>query len=144
MAIPRDNPAWTALATKLAELARDVRAANVVVADSSENIWCRATDLNTAELLRADWIFATAMRSATGSLAAGGTLDVARAHEEPYLHARSFGGIYVLLIWFDRPFKEKFVRELVQQELPRIEALTEALPPDEPDRPANAARLKSV
>src|SRR5690349_17756685 len=107
MAISRDNPAWTALATVLADLAEDACAENVLVADSSENVWCRAEDLNTAEMLRAEWILGSALRLATSPLAAGGILDVARALEEPCFYARSFGGIYVLLVWFDRPFDER-------------------------------------
>ncbi len=47
MAIQQDNPAWAALADALADLVRETGALNAIVADSAENLWCRAIEMNT-------------------------------------------------------------------------------------------------
>lgn len=59
-----------------------------------------------------------------------------RPHEAPndsYL-GESFAGIYVLVVGFDGTFDPFRARARVREALPRIEALTLALPP--PDGPA--------
>jgi hypothetical protein len=41
MPISREDSRWAALANALLALTRDIGAANAVIADVSENLWCR-------------------------------------------------------------------------------------------------------
>jgi hypothetical protein len=53
--------------------------------------------------------------------------------------ARSFAGIYVLLVVYDAPFDEIRVERTIGDELPQIERLVLALPPLDPKPAPNAA-----
>lgn len=56
-----------------------------------------------------------------------------------YYLARSFLGIYLLVLVFDAPFDELRAERATQESLPRIERLVAALPPLDPEPPlANA------
>jgi hypothetical protein len=59
---------------------------------------------------------------------------------ERYL-ARSFAGIYVLVVWFDGPFDVDLAREMIAEALPEVEARTLDLPPS-PQGPPHAAADK--
>lgn len=60
----------------------------------------------------------------------GGRLSVVRAvaPDRGYV-AESFAAIYIVIVWFERSFDPFTTRRLVKAALPRIEALTLALPP---------------
>ena len=57
--------------------------------------------------------------------------------------ARSFAGIYVLIIVYDGPFDELRAERTVADGLPRIERLVLALPPLDP-KPAPIAGIMAV
>ena len=143
MAISRDDSRWVALADALLSLAREVGAANAIVADISENLWCRAVDVSDSEMKALDDMFMLAMSTATGPLQRGGSVRLIRADQEPFFCAVSFAGIYLLLIRFEQPFDATRAAAIVDAQLPHIERLTVALPPDDPHRPAeSASRLR--
>ena len=58
----------------------------------------------------------------------------------PHMHAVSYAGVYLLIVWFRAQLDERAVRAIVARRLPEIERLTLTLPPDDPERPAIAAR----
>jgi hypothetical protein len=86
-----------------------------------------------------DRMFALAMSTATGPLQRGGTVRVVQAATEPFVCAFSFAGIYMLVVWFKQPFDSATVAKAIHARLSEIERLTVALPPDDPDRPAQSA-----
>jgi hypothetical protein len=67
---------------------------------------------------------------------------VHRAHAEPDMGyiARSFAGIYVLVLVFDAPYDELLAKRATLQALPAIERLVLALPPRDPVTPAGGAK----
>ncbi len=81
-----------------------------------------------------------AMSSASAPLNEGGQVDLIRTAEAPYICARSFANIYLLIVWFAAPFKARQIESTVDAALPEIERLTLDLPPDGPDRPAVSAK----
>ena len=134
--ISQDDPRWAALAAALAGLVKETDATNAVVADSTENVWCRAVEMNAQEVIGLDALFALAMASASAPLAQGGRIRLVRVEESPYLFAFSFAAIYLLLLWFETPFETSRVDTLVRRRIREIERLTLALLPDDPESPA--------
>jgi hypothetical protein len=66
------------------------------------------------------------------------------AREEAFgFVARSFGGIYVLLVIYEAPFDELRAERAIAERLPRIERLVMALPPLDP-RPAPNAGVMAL
>ncbi|XYH97704.1 hypothetical protein ACMHYB_59785 [Sorangium sp. So ce1128] len=135
MPLGDDIPAWTALRDTLGELVARAGAAAAAVIDASNNVWCAWPVAPTVLPLAARFSEREIAERSGRPLRRGGRLRVARpaaAPEDSYL-AESFGGIYVLVLWFNGPFDPDFQRARLRRELPRIEALTAALPP--PDGP---------
>lgn len=137
MPLGPDTPQWNQLAARLAALVQQAGAMNAVVMDAHNALWCRASYLGEGEK---QWVFellARALPLATGPLERGGRIDHVRCEVAPFWLARSFAGIYVLVLWFERPFADAWVRAIVRRALPDIEALTTSLPP--PDGPHREA-----
>jgi hypothetical protein len=139
MPISRDDSHWAALARALAALAREIGAANAVVADVSENLWCRAVDVSESEMDALDQMFALAMSTASAPLQRGGHVNLVHDSAEPFVCAVSFAGIYLLLVWFKKPFGATLATAAIKKRLPEIERLTVSLPPDDPERPSESA-----
>jgi hypothetical protein len=134
-------PVWQRLADQLRQLAEHTGAAHAVVADAFNDLWCRDSALGEDGTGTAFALLDRALRSASRPPERGGRIDLVRASEPPYLIARSFAGVYVLILWFDAPFEPDWARGHVHHMLPDIERLTVALPPpDGPESGANAAR----
>jgi hypothetical protein len=75
----------------------------------------------------------------------GGKIDciVEDRATDTKLSARSFAGIYVLVLWHDW-FDDRPVSGTVEEALPLIEALVIALPPpDGPDATSGAAKMRA-
>jgi hypothetical protein len=56
--------------------------------------------------------------------------------------ARSFGGIYVLILVFEGPYEELLAKRAVTHVLPTIERLVAALPPLDPQPKAGAVAIR--
>lgn len=141
MALGVHDPTWRALAERLGALCTRAGAENAVVADAWNDLWCRATTLAGDQQPLAFHLLDWSLSSATKPLPKGGRVDLANTETDPYFAARSFAGVYVLIVWFAAPFDVSTVRGLMRHALPDIERLTCALPPpDGPDRDANADR----
>jgi hypothetical protein len=72
----------------------------------------------------------------------GGHLNRSLVDPDLALLARSFAGIYVLVVVFEGPFDEVRARHAITHALPAIESLVLALPPRDP--PPNIAGAKAA
>jgi hypothetical protein len=85
----------------------------------------------------------TVVDRAVKPLVRGGRIDEGSFGDDGGWYARSFAGVYLVLIVFDRAFDQALVRAALVDALPTIEALTVALPsPDGPEAEAGAAKLR--
>ncbi|WP_437953469.1 hypothetical protein WME98_24390 [Sorangium sp. So ce296] len=146
MPLSDDVPEWKALRDTLRDLVARAGAAAAAVIDESNNIWCAWPVASTVPPLAARFAERELAGRPGPSLRRGGRLRVAHPAGSPddsYM-AESFGGIYVLVLWFNGPFDPDFQRARLRRELPRIEALTVALPPpDGPDATEGAAKQRA-
>jgi hypothetical protein len=141
MALGPGVPEWAALAQALAALASRTGATNAFVIDAWGHLWCRARAHGAPDHL---FRLATAvLQRASKPLTRGGRLDVGAIGDDEAWYARSFAGVYVVLVLFERTFDELAVRRAVTESLREIEALTLSLPPpDGPDVSRGAAKLE--
>jgi hypothetical protein len=134
-------PEWAALADALAALTARSGARNVFVVDAWGHLWCRARAHDDSDRVLA--LATTVLARAAKPLTRGGRLDVGHVGDDTAWYARSFAGVYVVLLVFDAAFDELAVRRSVIAALPEIEALTVALPPPGgPDASSGAAKLE--
>lgn len=95
MTIAENDDRWLALAAALKGLVEASGAVNAVVADTSENLWCRAIEMNTYETIGVDRLWRTAMTAASLPMNQGARITLSHTVAEPYVCARSFAGIYL-------------------------------------------------
>ena len=146
MLLGDEIPEWKALRDALRDLVTHAGGCAAAVVDASGSLWCiwpvAPTTLPPAERFL-ERELAEPQRVA---LRRGGRLRVAHPaepSEDSYL-AASFGGIYVLVLWFKGSFDPDFQQARLRRELPRIEALTVALPPpDGPEAGEGAAKQRA-
>jgi hypothetical protein len=138
-------PAWLRLQDALRELVQRIGATDAVVLDESNCVWC-TSGLSHDNLDAIKRLYEREVEKLHVPLRRGGRLSVARSAESPanaYL-AESFGGFYILALWFNGAFEPALARARVRRELPRIERLTLALPPpDGPDSASAAGRMRA-
>lgn len=138
------NEEWNALASVLALLAERAGAANACVTDAWGNLWCRARALSAAEQERVLALARHVVERTPTPLARGGRIDHTEHSEGGGHHARSFAGVYVVLLVFDGAIDELAVRRALRELLSQIEALTVALPPpDGPDATSGAGKRRA-
>lgn len=134
-------PEWAALVRSLAALTERAAATNAFVTDAWGHLWCRAWSPDSPHE-----VLALARRvadSAAKPLERGGHLGRGAVDAQGAWYARSFAGVYIVLIVFDGAFDVALVRAALGESLPTIEALTLALPPpDGPETGAAAAELR--
>jgi hypothetical protein len=107
------------------ELDDEERAAREAVAQAARNRWMRHFATRKAiQLVRA--------MPELGNLHRGGHLNRTVTEQDFACIARSFAGIYVLVVVFEGPFDEIRAKHAVSQALPIIESLVLALPPRDP------------
>jgi len=135
-------PAWQRLRDALGELCRQTGAAYAAVLDESNCVWCvwNVSPDNLGAVVR---LYEREVANLVVPLRRGGRLSVTHIEEsstDVYL-AESFGGLYILALWFHGPFDPVLPRARVLRALPRIARLTLALPPpDGPDSSSAAGR----
>jgi hypothetical protein len=126
--IASNDPALNALHRALCELVTDCTAKGAAVIDDGNGLWCvsEAPFAKAADRFYREEI---AMRPDV-QLKRGGGLHLVRhdAPEHAYV-AESFASIYVVIVFFDAAFDPFTARTNVRKALPKIEALTLALPP---------------
>ena len=148
MPLGLDNPEWRALYEALADLCDETGATHGAVFDEAPIMWCA---YNTDEVtphdveISATDVFTREVAPIKASVRRGARLSVCRSGRDDALYiAESFAGIYVLALWFRARFLEELVRARVRIALPKIEALTLALPPpDGPDETSGAGRREA-
>ena len=134
-------PAWSALASSLLQLVEGTGAATAVVMDESNALWCCGSRVAGVEG-EAFALLERALRAANKPLRRGGRVDTVHRVAAPFFAARSFAGIYVLIVWFESSFDAASVHAAISRALPTIEALTLLLPP--PDGPGVDAGAKKM
>jgi hypothetical protein len=138
MPLGNSSPEWVALCEALTELAHRTGAANAVVMDAFNALWSRAFPLTPESQQHAFDLLARALSTSERPLQSGGHVKMNTGR---YL-AESFATVYVLILWFDSPYDESWVRAAVRHALPIIEQLTVSLPP--PDEPGPLAGASSA
>lgn len=135
-------PEWASLARALDEIASDADARNAVVTNAWGHLWCRAAPLSGEALEQLLALAARIAGEARPPLPRGGKIDRTRADGSEHWVARSFAGVYVLIVLYDGAFTPARARSVINAHLAQIEALTLALPsPDGPDATSGAGRL---
>jgi hypothetical protein len=143
VAIGRSDPAWSSLHRARADLVTDCGGVCAAVIDDGNGLWC-ASHHGFAAAADRSYQEEIATRPEV-RLKRGGRLHVVRQSppEGAYV-AESFAAIYVVVLWFERDFDAFTARTRVRSALPRIEALTLALPPPfGPDAGAGAGKARA-
>jgi hypothetical protein len=143
VAIGSWNPALSALNRALRELVAECEAACAAVIDDGNGLWCTSRPgFDSA----ADRFYREEIAACPDvQLKRGVRLRVVRQDppDRAYV-AESFASIYVVVLWFDRAFDPFTARSRVRSALPRIEALTIALPPPSgPEAGAGAGKARA-
>lgn len=134
-------PEWAALVRALVALAERTGAQNAFVTDAWGHLWCRARAPERPERVLA--LARTVVDRAAKPLVRGGRIDEGAFGDDGGWYARSFAGVYLVLIVFDRAIDHELVRAALIDALPAIEALTLALPsPDGPGSASGAAKMR--
>ena len=131
MPLGPNNPEWVALGRALRALMLPSHARNVYVLDVWGSVWCAArADEDSIEdgLIEAALAQVAKVRP---PLPRGGSIDGPLRLASESVYVRSFAAIYVLLLTFRRAMNLAEVRLAVGSALPKIEALTVALPPSD-------------
>lgn len=132
MRLGPEVPEWVELRRQLTRLATDTRALYAYVLDNRGRIWCTSESVDWDGQSPATSLVLRELAKLSKPLHRGGRLDrfIGRSDNA---YARSFGGLYVLLLRFTALRDAIAVRAEVASALPRIEALVAGLPP--PDGP---------
>ncbi|HKO51760.1 MAG TPA: hypothetical protein VJV79_28815 [Polyangiaceae bacterium] len=126
----RPSPELEALTLALAELVRDCGATLGAIVDESSVVWCTApapASVDSADIV--DHFFRAEIAPNTKALLQGHRLSIHQAHGPHRYVAESFAALYVLVLWLEAEFDTEFVRARIRLALPKIEALTLAVPP---------------
>ncbi len=147
---------WTALQKRLQALRLATDAHLVAVISTGNVLWCASrteADVDTY----ADQFYRASIAPRRVDLKRGARLDVVqRVADDAVQVARSFAGIYVLVLWFKvktsaivasrfvfEGFDEASVRNAITKALPQIEALTLSLPPPDPEPAEGAGKARA-
>jgi len=122
------SPELEALTLALAELVRDCGATLGAIVDESSVVWCMAPASEEAKAI-VDQFFRTEIAPNIKALLHGHRLSIHRASGPQCYVAESFAALYVLALWLNAEFDTDFVRARIRLALPKIEALTLAVPP---------------
>jgi len=122
------SPELEALTLALAELVRECGATLGAIVDESSVVWCTApSSENSKEVV--DQFFQTEIAPNIKSLLHGHRLSIHLASGPQRYVAESFAALYVIALWLEAEFDTDFVRARIRLALPKIEALTLAVPP---------------
>jgi len=136
------SPELEALTRALAELVRDCGATLGAIVDESSVVWCIAPETASAQAKETvDGFFRTEVAPHIKELLHGHRLSIHRAFGPHRYVAESFAALYVIALWLEEEFDTDFVRARIRLALPKIEALTLAVPPfDGPDGSGGAQK----
>lgn len=124
----RPSPELEALTLALAELVRECGATLGAIIDESSVVWCTApASAHVPGVV--DQFFRAEVAPNSKSLRQGHRLSVHQASGPQRYVAESFAALYVLVLWLDAEFDTDLVGARIRLALPKIEALTLAVPP---------------
>jgi hypothetical protein len=126
-------PEWVALQQELELLVTQTSSDNAYVLDAWGNVWCAARPALGPTQKAIIKIALAEVDALQPPLQRGGRLDRMLEGMAEHSYARSFATVYVLLVSFRGSVSTLDARRTIAMVLPRIEALTVALPP--PDGP---------
>lgn len=126
MATP--SPELEALTRALFELVRESGATFGAIVDESSVVWCVVPASSEASAL-VDQFFRTEIAPNTKALLHGHRLSIHQGEGPRRYVAESFAALYVIVLWLDAEFDTEFVRARIRLALPKLEALTLAVPP---------------
>jgi hypothetical protein len=114
----------------------------VAVISTGNVLWCSSRWADDVDVL-ADAFYLSVMAPRRQRLKRGERIDIVRRDVDDVCVARSFAGVYALVVWVSRfvdgdvgvlrVIDEDAIRAAIQSALPRIEALTISLPPPNPE-----------
>jgi hypothetical protein len=122
------SPELEALTLALLELVRDSGASLGAIVDESSVVWCVVPASAEAEAI-VDQFFRTEIAPNTKSLLHGHRLSIHQGSGPFRCVAESFAALYVIALWLEAEFDTELVRARIRLALPKIEALTLAVPP---------------
>ena len=135
---------YTDLINALCTLRDEIGAEQALVVDARGIVWaCSGEVLNSDEEKRLGAELTQMFDSLTKPLNRGGKITGAMPTVAGHSFFRSFAGIYMIGAWLPEPFAETTIRAMVKRALPRIEALTLALPPPDPEDGRGVGALKA-
>lgn len=128
VSIRSGNQQQQALQQALGDLAAECGAAGVAVIDDGNGLWCTS---DAGFEAAADRFYREEIATRPEvQLTKGKPLHVVRDTPPDHAYvAESFASIYVVIMFFHRAFEPFTARTRLRAALPRIEALTLALPP---------------
>jgi hypothetical protein len=135
VALGPDDPTWSKLYVALASLAASCGGTFAFVIDVGNCLWCVGlvdagpTTSTSHEDRAADRFYREEMVPRLTRLRRGSPMVVVKVDGDDRYVAKSFAGIYAVVVWFDRAFEAALVRVRIRRALPEIEALTLSLPP---------------
>lgn len=131
------------LCAKLAKLVDQAKASFATVIDDGGHLFAWSRVLTPDELGRVGSYMDEALASTKDKpLRRGGRIRLFAYTPGRHYVAMSYAGIYVLLVAFDDTYALGPAMAHVRRELPEIEQMTVALPPDGPTKPRKAARKR--
>ena len=122
------SPELEALTLALAELVHDCGATLGAIVDESSVVWCTVPASESA-LGIVERFFVDEVAPNTKALLHGQRLSIHQATGPHRYVAESFAALYVIALWLEAEFDTEFVRARIRLALPKIEALTLAVPP---------------
>lgn len=136
----RPSPELEALTQAVAELVRECGATLGAIVDESSVVWCTVPS-SPAARGTVDHFFQAEIAPHIKELLHGQRLSIHQASGPHRYVAESFAALYVIALWLEAEFDTELVRARIRLALPKIEALTLAVPPfDGPEDSGGAQR----
>lgn len=130
MPLGPDNPQWRALRSELDALCLRTKAHNAFIVDAWLNLWCASPTMVWDSQSQGLQVPEAILGSDSKKLEQGRRIDRSLVGPaEGHGYARSFAGIYLLLVRSAGPVDLDHWRAAIASALPSIERLTLALPP---------------
>lgn len=139
-------PEWARLHAALSELVSACEASFAAIIDEGNGLWCVAYSKHIPRGgdEAADLFYRTEVSPRAKAMLRGARLSIDKRDGDDRYIAESFASIYVVVVWFHEPSAPDLLQARVRRALPRLEALTLALPsPDDPGGDVGARKLRA-
>jgi hypothetical protein len=137
------NDAHKQLAVALRDLVDASGGYFAAVVDEGNGLWCIAPPTRGGDQA-ADRFYRFEIAPRARAMRRGARLSVRKLSGGERYIAESFAAIYVVVVWFSDEFAVDVAGDLLRRALPKIEALTLALPPhDGPGADGGARKMRA-